>query len=68
MVSCKTNYASLIEIEGTPTHTLESFAAYWQHFDIAWPQQKPTKGTNSPKISQHTTYRSHGGKIANNLG
>ncbi len=54
MVFYKTNCASLINIEGKPTHTLESSIAYWQHFDITWPLQEPTKVTNSPKISQHT--------------
>ncbi len=39
-----------IEIEVKPTHILESFVAYWQHLDIAWPQHDPTKSVDNPKI------------------
>ncbi len=52
MVFYKTNFASLIEIEVKLTHTLESSMAYWQHLDISWPQQVPTKGVDKPKTSQ----------------
>jgi hypothetical protein len=54
MVFYKINFASLIEIEVKLTYTLESSMAHWQHLDIAWPQQVPTKGVNKPKTSQDT--------------
>jgi hypothetical protein len=51
----KIDHVFLIEIEVNPTHTLKSFAAHWQHLNIAWPQQVPTKGVNKPKTSEYTT-------------
>ncbi len=54
MVFYKINVSFLIEIEVKLTHTLESSMAYWQHLDIAWPQQVPTKGVDKPKTSQDT--------------
>ncbi len=54
MVFYKTNFSSLIEIEVKLTHALESCVAYWQHLDISWPQQVPTKGVDKPKTSQDT--------------
>jgi len=50
MVFCNINYAHFIEIEVKLAHTLVSFGAYWQHLDMAWPQQAPTKGVDTPKI------------------
>jgi hypothetical protein len=55
MVFYKIDYVSLIEIEVKLTHILESFMAYYQHLDILWPQQAPTKGINIPKIPQDIT-------------
>jgi hypothetical protein len=54
MVFYKTNVSSLIEIEVKPTHTLESSMSYWQHLDIAWPQQVITNCVDKPKTSQDT--------------
>ncbi len=48
------NPRSVIEIEVKPTYILESFVAYSQHLDIAWPQQVLKKGVNNFKTSQHT--------------
>jgi hypothetical protein len=48
------NPPSLIEIEVKPTYILESFVAYSQHLDIAWPQQILKKGANNLKTSQYT--------------
>ncbi len=50
MVFCHINYAHFIEIEVKLTHTLVSYVAYWQHLDMAWPQQAPTKGVDTFKI------------------
>jgi hypothetical protein len=44
MIFCKIDHVFLIEVN--PTDTLESFAAYWQHLNIAWPQQVPKQAQN----------------------
>jgi hypothetical protein len=50
MVFYNINYAHLIEIKVKLAHTLVSYVAYWQHLDMAWPQQAHTKGIDTPKI------------------
>ncbi len=51
MVFWKMDYASLIKIDVKLAHT---FVACWQHLDMTWPQQDPTKGANNAKTSQDT--------------
>ncbi len=55
IVFCNMDRASLIEIELKPSHTFESSVEYWQHLDMAWPQQDPTNNANNPSTSQDTT-------------
>jgi hypothetical protein len=52
MVFCNIDYAHLIEIKVKRTRILISYVAYWQHLDMAWPQQPPIKGVETPKIWQ----------------
>jgi hypothetical protein len=49
------DHVSLIKIELKPSHTFESFVEYWQHLDMAWPQQDLANGANNPYTSQNTT-------------
>ncbi len=51
----KIDWHSLMEIDVRPIDILESFVAYWQHFDIKWPQQLHVKGSTNPNTSQEAT-------------
>jgi hypothetical protein len=44
-----------IEIKVRLAQTLESLVAYWQHLDMACPQQAPTNGVINPDTSHDTT-------------
>jgi len=50
MVFYNIDYAHLIETEVKLAHTLVSFVSYWQHLNIAYPQQALTKGIDTLKI------------------